>query len=602
VAVGRDTNWVLITGLDVTEREAMAAEREKLIRDLDGHVMAERIINRCLRQISGEFDFERSLRDMLRVIGEAAGADCCHIHEFTADGVFCNLLCEWIKPGIDLPAIYRQPNLPREVFADIADMLRQERVIRVTDVDKLSATQTRLRDDMRGRGLRGILHVGIFTGDQLTGVIGIDSISGVADFGDRSLDILQDAVSLYRLAEERKRRLDELERSRELLARAARQAENAATEKSMFLATMSHELRTPLTAVIGFAELLEPGCGDPAVTLESVRAIKLAGTTLLDLINDILDLSKLESGKMQLRRTPTSVAATVEDIMTMFEVKLREKRIYGRIDISGIPPCVFLDGLRLRQILLNLVGNAVKFTHSGGITVRVRFDGSAIETGILKIEVGDTGIGIAASDLENIFDPFVQSGAVEGQGTGLGLPICRRLAEQMGGRLHAASTPGSGSAFTLELPGLCFSSEVVPESEPEPAAPEAGIRVLAVDDQELNRKLLAGLCGRLNLDVRTAASGGEALEMLETFAAEVVLTDLRMPDMAGDELARRIRRRPGGSGIKLAMVTADVDAPGSEAAKGFDVVLVKPVTLARLSAFFAETRGWEGGGECTSGK
>ncbi|MEA4862955.1 MAG: ATP-binding protein [Victivallaceae bacterium] len=593
VAVDRNSTWVLIMGLDVTEREEMAREREKLIRDLDGHIMAERVINQCLRGISSEFDFERAMREMLRVIGETTGADRCHIHEFSQDGEYCNLMFEWVRPGVALPA-GDGVNVPKVKFAAMAEVLRQERFIRVADVGRLSAVQGGIRTAMKTRGIKSVLHVGIFTGDQLTGVIGIDSKSGVADIGDRSLDILWDAVSLYRLAGERKQRLDEIDKSRELLAGAARQAEKAAEEKSMFLATMSHELRTPLNAVIGFAELLEPGCADPVVTMESVRAIKLAGTTLLNLINDILDLAKLESGKMQLRAVPTSIPLMIEEIMTMFEVGLKEKRLSGKTDIADIPSSIYLDGSRLRQILLNLVGNAVKFTDAGGVAVSCRFRESGPETGTLTVEVADTGIGIAADELDTIFNPFEQSVSTTGQGTGLGLPICRLLAGQMGGTLKASSRVDCGSVFVLELPDLRFSRELEPDTEPEFCGmPAAGIRVLAVDDQEVNRRLLHGLCTRLKLDVRTAESGARALEILKTFNAEAVLTDLRMPDMTGDELARRIRRLPGGANIKLAMVTADVDAPGSEAAGGFDAVLVKPVTLAKLGAFFSGVRGGE---------
>lgn len=240
------------------------------------------------------------------------------------------------------------------------------------------------------------------------------------------------------------------------LTTALQEAQAASKAKSYFLATMSHEIRTPLNAVIGFSELLKGGDLSEEERMEYLDSINLAGNSLLRLINDVLDLSKLESEQMVLTLQPTDITALLREIQAVFQYKVQEKKLFFKLDCPPALPLFRLDNLRLRQILLNLIGNAVKFTEQGGITLAVSFrqDGNA-PRGLLSIRVCDTGIGITEEAQHRIFKPFVQSDAVRDThvygGTGLGLAISRRLAERMGGTIGLESETGKGSCFVVRL-------------------------------------------------------------------------------------------------------------------------------------------------------
>ncbi len=392
--------------------------------------------------------------------------------------------------------------------------------------------------------------------------------------------------------------ITELNRNKKLLEQTVKDAEEAARAKSMFLATMSHELRTPLNAVIGFAEILKLGGMSRRKEEEAIQSIHFAGVTLLELINDVLDLSKLEAGQMKITPEKLDLRNLLNDLRKLFARKLDEKGLTGRIAVPADLPMLYLDLLRLRQILFNLLGNAVKFTHRGGIRLTVEFHRRDETAGDLTIRVEDTGDGIAPEYMTRIFEPFGQQDARRehiAQGTGLGLPICKRLVEQMNGTLSVTSEPEKGSCFTVFLPGVRYEAEYsgqsAAEPEPEPAAASAaGLRLLVVDDVALNCKVLAAMAAKLDFQVETAASGAEALQKLERFRPDLILTDLWMPGMNGDELAAAIRKDPCCNAARILAVTADA-AIAPELRRQFDGILLKPVTLDKLRTVLSAAPG-----------
>ncbi|MDD4098495.1 MAG: ATP-binding protein [Lentisphaeria bacterium] len=359
----------------------------------------------------------------------------------------------------------------------------------------------------------------------------------------------------------------------------ARQAEAA---KGRFLATMSHELRTPLNAIIGFSELLEGLKVTHQEEREYVNSIHLAGKALLELINDVLDLSKMEAGQMPIIPQPTSLPVLFDELGAVFRPGATSKGLSLEFQAASDIPVLSLDRLRVRQILYNLIGNALKYTPSGGITVKAAYSGQE-----LVLQVCDTGIGIAPQHQQSIFEPFVQQDAVRDagllRGTGLGLSISRHLAEKMGGGLGLDSEPGKGSVFTCRLPGVAPAATDVCAADngktAAPARPEA--RILVVDDVVLNLNMLSAMLSRLGYDVVSAQSSQEALAQLQPGPFDLVLTDMWMPDMNGRELARRIRAVV--PGIRIVVVTGDSElaAAGADTG-GFDDVLLKPVTLKSL--------------------
>ena len=388
-----------------------------------------------------------------------------------------------------------------------------------------------------------------------------------------------------------------LHRQKEELQEAMEQARAADRAKSYFLATMSHELRTPLNAVIGFSELLQNDDVSEEEQAEYLRSINCAGAALLNLINDVLDLSKLEAEQLNITPVRTDFSRLLRDMVALFQLKAKEKNILLELEPVNIPGPLYIDQLRIRQILLNLIGNAIKFTHQGGVTVRAKFlPENSKGSGELRIRVSDTGIGIAKEQAAKVFDPFFQVGATRGtrayEGSGLGLAISMRLVQRMGGTIELDSNPAEGSTFTVKLPNVRYEQAVENTAVSSGAgaatvAVQEGLRVLLVDDVAMNLKVLQAMLRRLNVESVCADSGEQALAVLrKDDKFQIILTDLWMPGMNGEQLADQIRTIPAMQKIKIVAVTADTEARSSFDQAKFDDILQKPVTLESLSKIF----------------
>src|SRR5581483_4462363 len=321
--------------------------------------------------------------------------------------------------------------------------------------------------------------------------------------------------------------------------------------KSAFLANMSHELRTPLNGILGFAQLLARRAPRDAEDRQGLQVILKSGEHLLGLINDVLSLSKIEAGRIALDATVFDLATLVHDTLDVLRFRAEEKKLVlaCEIDEERLPRAVRGDEGRLRQILLNLLGNAVKFTEQGSVVLRV-----AWQDGRARFAVADTGPGIDRDDLQRLFEPFAQTelGQRSREGTGLGLALSRDLARLMGGDIAVASAPGVGSTFTLEvaLPDAGEETVLVRDRRRAAAlAPGQGeIRVLVVDDLALNRAVLGRLLAAVGFAVREAASGAEAIALWREWQPHLVWMDKRMHDLDGLETTRRIRAEERASG------------------------------------------------------
>ena len=396
-----------------------------------------------------------------------------------------------------------------------------------------------------------------------------------------------------------------------LLKRHARRAEKSSKAKSQFLAMMSHELRTPLNAVIGFGEFLSDENLAPEKRREYTNGILASATALLDLINDILDLSKLEAGALRMRTGECHVERVMSELPAIFGHRAAVNGVVLSVKRTGGSevPTVVLSRQGLRQILINLVGNAAKFTKDGTISVEYEWEEETPATGTLRIRVRDTGCGISHHKMAHLFDPFVQDissrmhGAeAETKGTGLGLPIVKRLVDAAGGHITVRSEIGKGTEFSIEMPALCFAESAekheAPLGAPAAAVPPSGraggvpASVLVVDDIALNRKVLAIHLKTLGVaDIRQAENGVAALEAMKEWTPDLVLSDIWMPEMDGQKLAETLRQDPRLAKVPLVAVTADVEVEATHDVRLFSQVLAKPVTHDKLKALFDDLGG-----------
>ena len=359
--------------------------------------------------------------------------------------------------------------------------------------------------------------------------------------------------------------------------------------RSYFFSTVSHDIRTPLNSIIGFSEMLQLGIDNPDEKERALDAIITSGQTLLELINDVLDLSKLESGKMELHPVPTDIATLVSKVANSFEVATSRSSLMLYTEVEKMP-FLKLDPQRIRQILFNLIGNAVKFTDRGSITIRATY-----RDGNFALSVTDTGRGISQENIRKLMSPYVQlQDHDSSKGTGLGLAICKQLSIQMKGKLELESTVGKGSTFTLRIPNV----EVFSEKESEAYFTDRNASktrmqldesikdkdILIVDDQKLNQRVLQTMLCRLGIHhVLTAENGKEALEIMNNCGnVDIVLTDMSMPVMDGGTLVHEIRRSPQFAQVPVYVITADVEMQGDYRQIGFDDMLIKPITLDKL--------------------
>jgi CheY-like chemotaxis protein/nitrogen-specific signal transduction histidine kinase len=360
--------------------------------------------------------------------------------------------------------------------------------------------------------------------------------------------------------------------------------------KSAFLANMSHEIRTPLNAVLGYAQLMLRDSTLPMGAKENLTIISRSGEHLLALINDILDISKIEAGRMELNPEEFDAGELLRDLCAMFRPTAEAKGIGLEVRVEAPRGLLVADQGKLRQVLINLLSNAVKFTAQGAVGARV-----VVETGEehdlwLSVEVSDTGVGIGAEDQERLFRPFVQtlSGVQAHTGTGLGLAISREFIRMMGGDIAVSSEPGKGSRFSFSIPVQAVaghSSPAAPKTgrvtglRPGGAAP----RILIVDDKPHNRGWLNALLTTIGFEVAEADSGPAAIEQCRRRQPRLILMDLRMPGMDGLEAARAIRALEGQQPVVIALTASAMNVDRVTIARsGIDDFLPKPCREADL--------------------
>ena len=439
--------------------------------------------------------------------------------------------------------------------------------------------------------------VPILVGERIWGVLAVHSYARYA-FDRNSVRLLSTLSTSIGTALEKARLFAEMQKARE-------EAEAANAAKSGFLANISHELRTPLNAILGFAELLRQDMSLTTEQRDYLEIINRSGANLLSMINDVLEISKIESGRATLREDNFDLHWLLASIRDMFSLRAREKGLTLRCDHLGeVPRYVRTDEVKLRHILNNLLANAVKFTQRGGVILRVCPLNRAGGMEMLQFEVEDTGPGIAQQDLEAIFEPFVQAalGQQTVEGTGLGLAISREYVRLMGGDIRVSSTPGAGSLFQFEI-----RVRAVGDAEVQPVAPTRRVvgieqgqvarhggpyRLLIAEDDEPGRRLLVRLFEPLGVDIREAQDGRESIAKWRSWKPDLIWMDMQMPVIDGHEATRQIRAAGDRATVIVAISASAFEQDRERVlAEGCDDFVRKPFRAEELFEMLAKHLG-----------
>jgi PAS/PAC sensor hybrid histidine kinase len=552
----------LVSAIDVTEKNKI--------------LFAEKILSHYMQNILNNVDYEISLNELLAMLKKYLIASKAYFTWFDFYKKSNRIMKKYLN-GDATPILKKNLNIAEN--DPWIKMLKKKKCIRVEDTQIGDNEIDRKFSLYKRYKLESVYSYAITINGELSGAITIAyHKKHILEKHDE--EFLRIIVHLIEAIFEKKV-------SQEQIETALKKSQEAERAKSYFLASMSHEIRTPLNAIIGFSDLLKDKNIDKNVQSKYSEYISFAARSLLDLINDVLDLSKLESGNFETTKELCDFGTLCASIIALFKTKFQQKNLASISKIDNIPP-VYIDKRRIKQILFNLLGNALKFTGKGSIELDASFKKTAAKKGTLTFYIKDTGIGIRKEDAKNIFEPFVQVKSFRGtfaenNGTGLGLAICRQMLEKMGGSIDLKSEFGVGSVFTIKIKDIEYEGSLPDANKNEikkPARTWGDLKTLLVDDVNMNLRVLKAMMLKIGSQVETTQSPLEAVKLAKKENFDIILTDMWMPKLDGGELAKKIKSFSPDT--KIFAVTADMDTKSNFDTSALDGILIKPITIDRL--------------------
>ena len=546
---------VRLTVCEVGDRKLV----QGIVQDLTEHKQAEAIlqhraqVDSLLSSISRQFidrDADTAINFALQQVGEFTNCDRSYVFRFHTNRTLLKNTHEWCADGIE-PFI----NEPHECCtADSwsCQILLSGGVLDVSDVNHLPPEAAQDQADWKHQSIVSLLIVPMIHLGEVVGCVGLDAVRRERIWSEETIRLLKLIGEIIAIGQAR-------HAAEEAMRIAKEAAEVANRAKSTFLANMSHELRTPLNAILGFAQLMERDSALTPRQRESLTIINRSGEHLLDLINDVLEMSRIEAGRITLNLAPFNLHQLLQAIWEMFQARAVAKHLSLQFEIApDLPQYVLTDEGKLRQVLINLLSNAVKFTQTGGVSVRVKavhgtdktinHEQSTMNYERLHFEVEDTGRGIAPEEIDSLFQPFVQtmSGTEAREVSGLWLTISRQFVHLMGVDSRVTSNLGQGSTFCFDVQvTLANPADVLPvptyRRVIKVAPNQPTYRILVVDDRQESRDLIAQLLGVVGFETRGAENGQEAIAQWQTWHPHLIWMDMRMPVMDGYEATQQIR-------------------------------------------------------------
>lgn len=524
--------------------------------------MASRYINIPIEQVGP------AINESLKTIGEfiSAGRSCIYHYDFANEMISCEY--EWNKTGDGL-GFEKLKNIPLNM---IPEMVKSHREGNIKTIDNIVSAlpESLLRERLQAEDARNFHTVPMMSGDICIGFVGFLFFKATHQHSVEENLLLQ--IFAHMLVNVKNRTKVEmqlletnkyLETTTEKANKLATEAEIANKSKSAFLANMSHEIRTPLNAIIGFSQLMTRDKFLTESQKEYNVSIIKAGEHLLNLINDILELSKVEAGRVVVNPANVDLHALFEDLQMLFKERAQAKHLQFICEIADdLPRYVYVDEGKLRQIFVNLIGNAIKFTDEGGIAVRTRTEAIDDETNRLIVEIQDSGLGIPENELDRLFKHFEQtsSGINKGSGTGLGLALSRELAIILGGNITVTSEIGIGSIFTFQVEIKQGNPEAIENNSSKRVIgiekQNDTFRILVVDDKDENLRVAIDLLTLVGFETCEAINGVDAIEKFEEWNPHLILMDMRMPVMDGYEATRKIKSTEKGKQTPIVALTA----------------------------------------------